>query len=47
MVRMMVAGGIIYDDIAAAIGISRSTLKTRYKTELDTDPREEMRKRRH
>jgi hypothetical protein len=34
MVRMMVAGGIIYDDIAAAIGISRSTLKTRYKTEL-------------
>jgi hypothetical protein len=34
MVRMMVAGGIIYDDIAAAIGISRSSLKTHYKREL-------------
>ena len=34
MVRMMVAGGIIYDDIAAAIGISRSSNKTHYRTEL-------------
>jgi hypothetical protein len=34
MIRMMVAGGIIYDDIAAALGISRSSLKTHYKTEL-------------
>ena len=33
-VKVMVAGGIIYDDIAAVLGISRSTLKIRYKTEL-------------
>lgn len=35
-VQMMVAGGIIYDDIAAAMGISRSSLKTHYKKELKT-----------
>lgn len=34
MVRMMVAGGIVYDDIAAALGVSRSSLKTHYKVEL-------------
>jgi hypothetical protein len=34
MVELMVAGGIIYDDIAASLGVSRSTLKTRYKKEL-------------
>ena len=34
MVQMMVAGGIIYDDIAAALGIGRTTLKTHYKKEL-------------
>ena len=34
MVQMMVAGGIIYDDIAAALGVGRTTLKTHYKKEL-------------